>query len=117
MHGAVCTINALNQSLYEGTGDFYYQRRGHIPGSLLLAYDDILDNEFFLPADALKAKLTSQGILDAERVITYCGGGIAATLDAFACVLLGQENVQVYDGSMSEWVMDPARPLTEGSNP
>lgn len=117
MHGKVCTINALNKSLYEGTGDFFYQRRGHIPGSLLMAFDDILDNEYFLPAEQLSAKLTAVGVLDADQVITYCGGGIAATLDAFACVLLGQENVGVYDGSMSEWVSDPNRPLTEGSLP
>ena len=33
MHEAVCTINALSPALYAGTGDFYYGRRGHIPGS------------------------------------------------------------------------------------
>ncbi len=117
MHGQVCTINALTQALYEGTGDFYYQRRGHIPGSKLLHYDDILDNEHFLPAADLEAVLERQGMLSADRVITYCGGGIAATLDAFACKLMGQDEVAVYDGSMSEWVQDPARPLTEGPQP
>ena len=117
MHGAVCTINSLSQALYEGTGDFYYQRRGHIPGSKLVHYDSLLDNEYFLPAEALAAQLEAQGTLSAERVITYCGGGIAATLDAFACRLCGQTNVAVYDGSMSEWVADEARPLTVGALP
>ena len=117
MHGKACVINALTRALYEGTGDFYYQRRGHIPGSKLMYYDDVLDNEHFLPADALQAMLESQGMLSADRVITYCGGGIAATLDAFACKLMGQDNVAVYDGSMSEWVQDPARPLTVGPKP
>ena len=117
MHGEVCTINALSQSLYEGTGDFYYSRRGHIPGSLPLFYDALLENEYFLPETELKTALENHGALSADRVITYCGGGIAATLDAFACVLCGQESVQVYDGSMSEWVQEPSRPLTEGSAP
>ena len=117
MDGKVCTINALTQALYEGTGDFYYQRRGHIPGSKLMYYDDVLRDEFFLPADELGPLLESQGMLSADQVITYCGGGIAATLDAFACTLMGQHNVAVYDGSMSEWVQDPARPLTVGSEP
>ena len=117
MHGAVCTINSLTQSLYEGTGDFYYERRGHIPGSKLVYYDTLLDQEHFLPADDLAATLESQGMLSADSVITYCGGGIAATLDAFACLLCGQESVSVYDGSMSEWVKDPDRPLTVGSEP
>ncbi len=117
MHGEVCTINALTQALYEGTGDFYYQRRGHIPGSKLMYYDDVLRDEFFLPAEELGPLLEAQGMLSADRVITYCGGGIAATLDAFACKLMGQDNVAVYDGSLSEWVQDPERPLTTGSAP
>ena len=117
MHGGVCTVNALTQALYEGAGDFFYGRPGHIPGSLPLYFDSILDSEHLLPADALAEQLESQGMLSAERVITYCGGGIAATLDAFACKLLGQDNVGVYDGSMSEWVQDDDRPLTVGANP
>ena len=43
-----------------------------------------------------------------ERVVAYCGAGISATLDAFALTLLGAPDVAVYDGSMSEWVADPA---------
>jgi len=117
MHGQVCTVNALSPALYEGSGDFYYQRRGHIPGSLPLFYDHILDNEHFLPAEQLATTLEGQGMLSAQRVITYCGGGIAATVNAFACKLMGQDNVAVYDGSMSEWVQDAGRPLTEGATP
>ena len=112
-----CTINALTTPLYEGTGDFFYKRRGHIPGSLSLPSSDVLDNEFFLEPEALAATLERQGMLSAENVIVYCGGGIAATLDAFACKLLGQDKVSVYDGSMSEWVLSEDRTLTVGANP
>ena len=117
MHEAVCTINALSPALYAGTGDFYYGRRGHIPGSRSVYFADILQNEFFLPAPELKAVLEAQGMLSAPRTLIYCGGGIAATLDGFACMLLGQENVGVYDGSMSEWAADDALPLTLGDTP
>ena len=117
MHEAVCTINALSPALYAGTGDFYYGRRGHIPGSRSVYFADILQNEFFLPPPELKAVLEAQGMLSAPRTLIYCGGGIAATLDGFACMLLGQENVGVYDGSMSEWAADDALPLTLGDTP
>lgn len=117
MQDAVCTINALSPALYAGTGDFYYGRRGHIPGSRSVYFADILQNEFFLPAPELKAVLEAQGMLSAPRTLIYCGGGIAATLDGFACMLLGQENVGVYDGSMSEWAADDALPLTLGDTP
>ena len=112
-----CTINALTAELYEGTADFYYGRPGHIPGSLSLPFLDILDNDFFKEPNELKNILESQGMISAEKVIIYCGGGIAATLNAFACKLLGQDNVSVYDGSMSEWVLSDDHEVTLGTKP
>ena len=114
---STCIVNALSPELYAGIGDFYYQRRGHIPTSLLLHFDSLLSNEYFLPAEQLSAALSQLGMLHDGKVITYCGGGIAATIDAFACKLLGQHDVAVYDGSMSEWVQSPDRALTLGNNP
>ena len=117
MQESVCTVNALSPAQYEGTGDFHYGRRGHIPGSRSLYFAHILRNEFFLPAAELTEVLDAQGLLRAPRALIYCGGGIAATLDGFACALMGQQNVGVYDGSMSEWVADQSLPLTLGTQP
>ena len=114
---SVCVINALSRSLYEGTGDFYYARRGHIPESHLLFYGDLVKDDFFLPADELKVVLKEKGLDANKPIITYCGGGIAATIDAFAYKLLGYSHISVYDGSMSEWVQSESRPLTIGPNP
>jgi thiosulfate/3-mercaptopyruvate sulfurtransferase len=47
-------------------------------------------------------------------VLTYCGGGIAASSDAFVLVLLGHERVAVYDASLSEWAADPSLPMETG---
>ena len=113
----VCVINALSRSLYEGTGDFYYARRGHIPDSHLLFYGELVKDDFFLPADELKVVLEEKGLDEKKPIITYCGGGIAATIDAFAYKLLGYSHISVYDGSMSEWVQSESRPLTIGPNP
>ena len=49
-----------------------------------------------------------------RRVITYCGGGIAATLDAFLLHQLGYEDIAVYDNSMSEWATDETLPIETG---
>ena len=113
----VCVINALSQSLYEGTGEFYYKRRGHIPDSHLLFYDDLLSDEFFLEPTQLETVLRQKNKNDAGQIITYCGGGIAATVDAFAYKLIGHDDISVYDGSMSEWVLSDERPLTQGAEP
>ena len=64
-----------------------------------------------LPADELREKFERAKISNEQRIITYCGAGIAATGDAFALALLGQPNVAVYDGSMQEWFDDSRRPV------
>jgi thiosulfate/3-mercaptopyruvate sulfurtransferase len=113
---AACTINALAPEVYAGTGDRHYGRRGHIPGSRNLYYGDLISEGDFRDADALVAALSGKGMLDAQRVVIYCGGGISATIDAFACLLVGKQDVAVYDGSMSEWVRE-GLPLVEGDEP
>lgn len=113
----VCTVNALSADVYAGTGEMHYGRRGHIPGSLNLHYEELMEDGKFRSAEDLQAALAARGMLAADRVITYCGGGISATIDAFACLLAGKREVAVYDGSMSEWVRDPSRPLTLGTDP
>lgn len=114
---SVCLVNALSPEVYAGTAAMHYGRRGHIPGSRNLHYDALLDGNRFRPAEALQSALDAAGMLTAPRVVTYCGGGISATVDAFACLLVGKQEVAVYDGSMSEWARDASLPLTEGTEP
>ncbi len=47
-------------------------------------------------------------------MITYCGGGIAASGVAFALRLAGRDNVSVYDASLEEWATDPSLPIETG---
>eukprot|EP00439_Symbiodinium_sp_Y106_P089052 s1_g1588.t1 len=116
-NAGICTVNALSPEVYAGTGDHHYGRRGHIPNSINVFYDTLLENEKFRSPQKVKQSLTDAGLLDDRPVITYCGGGISATIDAFACLLSGKTNVAVYDGSMGEWVRDASLPLVESSEP
>ena len=113
--GATCTINALSPGQHAGTGGNVYGRPGHIAGSVNLPAAHLLDpaSNTFLPAATLRARFADVGALD-KRVITYCGGGIAASADALALVMLGHDNVVVYDASLSEWAPDPALPMQTG---
>ena len=54
---------------------------------------------------------SSQPALGAPRIVTYCGGGIAAASAALALTLLGEDSVAVYDGSLNEWAADPEAAL------
>ena len=44
-------------------------------------------------------------------VITYCGGGIAASSNAFVMTRLGFTDVAVYIASLQEWAADPDLPM------
>ncbi len=100
----VCTVNTLSPEMYAN---------GHISGSSLLPCADLMqDMAAFLPNDQLASRLQTETRY--ERVITYCGGGIAATVNAMAHLMIGNENVSVYDGSMSEWSGEKL-PITTGS--
>jgi thiosulfate/3-mercaptopyruvate sulfurtransferase len=47
----------------------------------------------------------------ADRILTYCGGGIAASATAMLLVMLGFDNVSIYDASLSEWAPDKTLPM------
>jgi thiosulfate/3-mercaptopyruvate sulfurtransferase len=110
-----CTINALQANQHAGSGGNTYGRPGRVKGSVNVPTVGLVDpeNGTFLPAAALRAKFEAVGAFD-RRVITYCGGGIAASATAHALVMLGHPDVRLYDASLSEWAVDPTLPMETG---
>jgi thiosulfate/3-mercaptopyruvate sulfurtransferase len=108
-------INALAPDVHSGA-KVPYARPGHIAGSVNVYAMDLIDpkTKTFLPAAELRKKFAPVKAMKAKRVITYCGGGISATTDSFALMLLGHKNVALYDGSMTEWAADPTLPMETG---
>jgi thiosulfate/3-mercaptopyruvate sulfurtransferase len=113
--GGVCTLNALSAEQHAGDGGNTYGRPGRIKGSVNLPAAHLVDPQTnaFLPADELRLRFERVGAFG-KQVINYCGGGIAASADAFALVILGHPNVRLYDASMSEWAVDPSLPMDTG---
>lgn len=90
----VAIVNVLPPVSYEAS---------HIPGSVNVSCMDLMqDLEYLLPNDQLALQLKE--VSGRERIITYCGGGIAAAVNAAAHLLAGHKNVAVYDGSLYEWL-------------
>ena len=112
---SVSIINALPPDLFSGKVNVY-TRPGRIPGSKNVFCQFLIDpdTQTYLEPDELKKLFKPTGALDTEHVITYCGGGIAASSDALALALLGIDNVAVYDGSLAEWTADPELPMETG---
>src|SRR6185295_12539184 len=111
-NGQRCLLNALTVEDHTGTA-VRYGRAGHIPSSVNVPTVALVDpvTHAYLPEAQLREQFEAVGALSRERVITYCGGGIAASSDAFVLTLLGVPNVAVYDGSLLEWAADPTLPM------
>lgn len=108
-----CVINALSREQFRGEGS-HYGRPGRIRNSESLPWNELLDMSTgcFLDEDTLRERLGTTSAHNADKVITYCGGGIAASVNLFALALLGHEDkVALYDNSLSEWANDHTAPM------
>ena len=87
-----------------------YGRLGHIKGSInVAAVNGVNGLNEFKSADELRVQFADA--LAKPRVITYCGGGIAASSTTMLLTMLGHNQVQLYDASLAEWAPDPTLPM------
>ena len=116
MNTKECVIlNSLTEDLHNGENP-RYGRPGRIPGSLNIPFHELTDLEkgcFKSPSECLEV-FKKKGIPQVSRVLNYCGGGIAASLDAFVLFQLGYDDIEIYDNSMSEWATDENLPIEIG---
>lgn len=105
---SVTLIDSLPAAHYRGEMTMY-ERPGHIPGAVNVPVFSALDETGrFRPLDELQPIFA--GNRD-DRAITYCGGGIAASSNAFLMTRLGFTDVAVYAASLQEWTADPENPM------
>lgn len=91
-------------------------RAGRIPSAVHLPADGLVGPDgAFRPVPEL-AELLSHDALDPDRsIVTYCTvGARAATVWFVLTELLRYRNVQVYDGSWTEWGMLDGTPIVTG---
>ena len=107
------TLNALSHDQHKGTGGVVYGRAGRIAGSSCVPAASLFGADKTLkPIAELRAAFDGVGTAPDKRGLVYCGGGIAASLDAFVLTaILGHKNVSVYDNSMQEWSNDHSLPM------
>ena len=108
-------LNALTADIHAGRNN-RYGRPGHIINSINIPFHLLVDSEsgkFISPKNALRI-FKKNNITPDHNIINYCGGGIAATLDAFVLYQLGFQKLFIYDNSLSEWAMDPDLPMETG---
>jgi len=105
---SVYIVDALPEAQYRGEIAMY-ARPGHIARATNVPVMSLIDETGrYRPQSELEALLS--GDRDA-RTITYCGGGIAASANAFVMTRLGYKNVAVYTASLQEWASDESLPM------
>ena len=88
------------------------KRAGHIPGAISVDYAGLVDAGRLKPVAELEALLAA---VPAGPVISYCNTGHTAALNWFVLSeILGRPDIALYDGSMTDWTQDDARPVAIG---
>lgn len=87
-------------------------RAGTLPGATNLSFEDWFDGSRMQPASSLTQMLNAAAKNDAELTVTFCNTGHLGSINWFVISELGgYENTRLYAESITEWAMDPARPM------
>jgi thiosulfate/3-mercaptopyruvate sulfurtransferase len=87
---------------------------GHIPGARQRWFKENFDADGRLKSpQRLREEFAESGV-DPKRTVHQCGSGVSSAVNHLAMAHAGLEGSRVYNGSWSEWVSDPARPVAKG---
>ena len=110
-------VDARGKGRFEGTDPD--QRpgvaAGHAPGSRNLPFSALYrEDGRFKNLEEIGRLFAEAKIDPAQPFIASCGSGVTANSLIFAAHLLGNEATRLYDGSWSEWGLDPNTPKAVG---
>jgi len=89
---------------------------GHIPGSRNIPSASLFNADNSMKTgEALRQLFLDAGTDFSRPIITTCGSGVTAAILLAGLELLGKTDVTLYDGSWSEWGLDPATPKATGA--
>jgi thiosulfate/3-mercaptopyruvate sulfurtransferase len=118
LHDASMTlIDARAAERYRGEVEPIDPVGGHIPGARNRFFKDNLNADATLrsPGELRAAFSELMDKNSPEQVVHQCGSGVTACANLFAMEYAGLAGSKLYAGSWSEWVADPARPVTKGA--
>jgi thiosulfate/3-mercaptopyruvate sulfurtransferase len=112
--GEIVPVDARASERFEGKIEPLDTVAGHIPGSINYPFQSNLDDAgLFRPASELRKNLAALASRrEAAEYVHMCGSGVTACHNLFAAEMAGVAGGRLYAGSWSEWIRDPARPVT-----
>jgi thiosulfate/3-mercaptopyruvate sulfurtransferase len=107
-------MDARAEERFNGEVEMIDPVAGHIPGAINLPFEDNLHiSGRFSSAQELRDLY--EGLMESvppEHVIQMCGSGVSACHNILAMEHAGLPGAKLYAGSWSEWIRDPAHPVT-----
>jgi thiosulfate/3-mercaptopyruvate sulfurtransferase len=114
--GEPLLVDARGADRFAGENETIDPVAGHIPGAHNHPYAGNLDARgHFLPgADLRRAWTATLRGRPPAAVVAMCGSGVTACHNLLALEVAGLAGAQLYPGSWSEWIRDPARAVARG---
>jgi thiosulfate/3-mercaptopyruvate sulfurtransferase len=112
-------VDARAPERYAGTVEPIDPVAGHVRGAVNHPFaDNLAPDGRFLPADELRRRWRQRLAGKAPQdAVMMCGSGVTACHNLLALQIAGLPGARLYAGSWSEWIRDPARPVTRGGEP
>jgi thiosulfate/3-mercaptopyruvate sulfurtransferase len=114
----IMLVDARAAERFSGQSETVDPVAGHVPGASNHPYTLNLDasQQWLAPAE-LRRRWSPLLERAANRpMVMMCGSGVTACHNLFALELAGHRGGQLYAGSWSEWISDPARPVATGED-
>ena len=110
-------VDARGADRFAGQNEIIDPVAGHVPGAINQPFTANLtaDGRF---ADAMQLRARWLQILAGrppQQLVAMCGSGVTACHNLLALEVAGLGGGQLYAGSWSHWIRDPARPIATGA--
>jgi thiosulfate/3-mercaptopyruvate sulfurtransferase len=107
-------LDARAKERYTGETEPIDPVGGHIPGAMQRWFkDNFTPNGNLKSPEQLREEFARAG-LDPKRTVHQCGSGVSSAVTLLAMAHAGLDGSRIYNGSWSEWVADPSRPIAVG---
>ncbi|HEY2476494.1 MAG TPA: sulfurtransferase [Candidatus Cybelea sp.] len=111
---AMQVLDARAKDRFSGESEPIDPVGGHIPGARNRWFKENFEADGSLKSPQRLRLEFAQSGLAPEQTIHQCGSGVSSAVNALAMEHAGLGGWRLYNGSWSEWVADPARPIETG---
>lgn len=113
--GSAKLLDVRTLEEYKGARYFSEKRGGHLPGAILVPYNNLIGRDgLLLPDEDLKALFGKAGLAPEDEIIVYDTAGVRSAYVTWVLLMLGYGNVKNYDASFHEWAGIPELTVETG---